>query len=109
MTLLALKNSCLSPAFFGAALLALASPALANLTISPPQATVASGGDTNTVEVISTDSSVTWTASSDQPWLTFTSPTSGMGNGKLLVYGSRQPNQCDQDRECHGHYLECQR
>ena len=83
MTLLALKNSHLTPALLGAALLALAGPAHADLSLSPSSATIPSGGNSITVQVISTDPSATWTASADQSWLTFTSATSGQGNGSF--------------------------
>ncbi len=83
MTLPALKNSCLSAAILGAALLALAVPAYADFSLSPSSANIVSGGGSITVQVISSDPSATWTASSDQSWLTFTSATSGQGNGSF--------------------------
>ncbi len=63
--------------------MAFAGPAHADLSLSPSSATVPSGGNSVTVQVISTDPSATWTASADQSWLTFTSAISGKGNGSF--------------------------
>jgi hypothetical protein len=55
----------------------------ADISLSPSTANAAAGGAVNSVQVIATDQSITWTASSNQSWLTFTSPTSGTGTGAV--------------------------
>jgi Viral BACON domain/Putative binding domain, N-terminal len=52
----------------------------ASLTVTPPSDTVAVGGESKTATVTA---NVSWTASSNQSWLTITSGASGSGNGTI--------------------------
>ncbi|HZP48138.1 MAG TPA: phospholipase D-like domain-containing protein [Vicinamibacterales bacterium] len=60
-----------------------------NATITPASQTFAAGGDTGSIAV-SAANTCSWTATSNQSWLTVTSGGSGSGNGTVLL--SAAPN-----------------
>jgi|SoiMethySBSTD1v2_1073268.scaffolds.fasta_scaffold00280_9 all-beta uncharacterized protein/BACON domain-containing protein len=55
-------------------------PAACTISLQPPSTSVAAAGGPGTVGVTA---GCAWTASSNVPWITFTTPTSGNGNGSV--------------------------
>uniref|UniRef100_Q01S71 BACON domain-containing protein n=1 Tax=Solibacter usitatus (strain Ellin6076) TaxID=234267 RepID=Q01S71_SOLUE len=61
-----------------------------NFTVSPSNATADAGGITSTAQVTA-DSTLTWTATSDQPWLVVVSGSPGSGNGTVKYTAAPNP------------------
>jgi uncharacterized protein (TIGR03437 family) len=66
-----------------AAFLVCAASLRADISLSLNAANAAAGGATGQVQIINSGQPVSWNAASDQSWLTFTSATSGGGNGSV--------------------------
>lgn len=61
-----------------------------NITLTPSSLTVASGGGPATLAV-NTNSSCSWSASSNVPWISFTSGSSGSGAANLSIAIQQNP------------------
>jgi large repetitive protein len=79
-----------------AALFAYAGPCVAQVDLSRSNATIAAAGGSGSVQVVSTDPSAAWQASSAQAWLTLLSARSGSGNS--VISYSIAPNPTALDR-----------
>jgi hypothetical protein len=64
----------------------------AAISLSPTTANIAAGGGASSFQVVATDQSITWTASVNQTWVTFTSSASGTGNGSVSYSVAGNPN-----------------
>jgi len=58
-------------------------PPLCAYAVSPATATIASGGGSGILTITTNRSACGWTATASQPWIAFTSPTSGTGSGSV--------------------------
>jgi all-beta uncharacterized protein/BACON domain-containing protein len=67
------------------------SPAKCAVTLAVPASPVASGGDTATVGV-TTQPECAWSASSDAPWITGLTPSSGQGSAQLQMQIAANPD-----------------
>ena len=67
----------------GAALVTVSQTGACTYALSPATTTLGSGGGTGPTITIKTTTSCTWTATTSAPWVTFTSATSGTGDGTV--------------------------
>jgi hypothetical protein len=64
----------------------------ADITLSPTTMSVVSGGGSSSVQITVSSQSITWTATVDQAWLTFSTSPSGTGNGSIAYSVAGNPN-----------------
>src|SRR5215831_15597127 len=69
-----------------------AGTATGSISLSPSSINVDAAGSSGSVQVIATLQTLSWTAASNQSWLTITSGSSGTGNGTIQYTASANPS-----------------